>query len=540
MANTQLFVNINAPTVESGLVRGLTDNTPVSFPELVLGDSRSYDLYFVDGQGNYVSWSGNASYIPELAIGACGYPTGGTFTLSFGGYTTSALAWNATASQVQTALQALTSIGANNCTVTGQGPNYFVVTFVGTLAAAPQALITVNFSSLTPASNCNVFTLAAGQASPATNAVQVLNFAINPISFSNSFTTITNGWTGQLSTATVAALAAFAAAGASLSEIFQVSVLDPTGISTTYVKTPVTIECTIINPSAYAGTNQPTLATQAALSAAVLGLNNFTQETLASSATGNTNVTRGATSRHHVAVVTVTGTAGTRTFSLLTSNSPNAGDVILVRFNNPTTAGIVLEVHNATSGGTLLATTTTTGSGRPFWMLFEWSGTAWVDIFDSAALLSNNENLSSIASPIAGRLSLKGLFATQATKNTAFTIGSGEDGTYYSVTTPSGAVLATLPNAATVGAGFLVCLQKTDSTTNAVTTSPATATLAGPEHGVDEQWCQLGGRAAEQSYSVGNHYRAGGFELVQHHRTDGRHKHHARRATHRERRHAGV
>ena len=478
MANTQLFVNINAPTVESGLVRGLTDNTPVSFPELVLGDSRSYDLYFVDGQGNYVSWSGNASYIPELAIGACGYPTGGTFTLTFGSQTTSALAWNATASQVQTALQALSSIGSGNCTVTGQGPNYFVVTFVGALAAAPQALITVNFSNLTPASNCNVFTLVAGTASPPVNAVQVLNFAINPISFSNSFTTITNGWTGQLSTATVAALAAFAAAGASLSETFQVSVLNPSGISTTYVKASVTIECTIINPTAYAGTNQPTLATQAALSAAVLGLNNFTQQTIAASSAGNFNVTPATTSRLHSALVALSGAAGTYSFSLVSSGSQNAGDKIFVVFNTPATAALVLNVYNASTSGTLLATVTTTVDQEQFFMVFEWNGTAFVLDFNSASLLAKVGNLAGISSPIAARLNLKALFATSTTKNTAFTIGSGEDGTYYGITTPSGAVLATLPSAATVGAGFLVCLQKTDSTTNAVTTSPATATLS--------------------------------------------------------------
>src|SRR5260370_13519041 len=50
-----------------------------------------------------------------------GGPTGGTFTLTFGGNTTSALNWNCTAAQMQTALQALASIGANNALVTG-GP----------------------------------------------------------------------------------------------------------------------------------------------------------------------------------------------------------------------------------------------------------------------------------------------------------------------------------------------------------------------------------------------------------------------------------
>src|SRR5436853_3648613 len=44
--------------------------------------------------------------------------TGGTFTITFGAQTTSALAFNATAAQVQTALEALSSIGLNNVLVT--------------------------------------------------------------------------------------------------------------------------------------------------------------------------------------------------------------------------------------------------------------------------------------------------------------------------------------------------------------------------------------------------------------------------------------
>jgi YD repeat-containing protein len=48
-----------------------------------------------------------------------GGPTGGTFTLSFGGQTTAAIAYNATAATVQAALQALSTIGAGNVLVAG-------------------------------------------------------------------------------------------------------------------------------------------------------------------------------------------------------------------------------------------------------------------------------------------------------------------------------------------------------------------------------------------------------------------------------------
>lgn len=65
-----------------------------------------------------------------------GTPTGGTFTLSFRGQTTTAIAYNAANTAVQTALQGLSTIGSGNATVTGgPGPaTPYVVTFAGTLA----------------------------------------------------------------------------------------------------------------------------------------------------------------------------------------------------------------------------------------------------------------------------------------------------------------------------------------------------------------------------------------------------------------------
>lgn len=83
-----------------------------------------------------------------------GSPTGGTFTISLGGFTTAAIAWNATAAAVQSALEALTSIGAGNVVVTG-GPlpaTLLTVTFRKGLAATNVAQLT-SASSLTGGSS---------------------------------------------------------------------------------------------------------------------------------------------------------------------------------------------------------------------------------------------------------------------------------------------------------------------------------------------------------------------------------------------------
>lgn len=73
-----------------------------------------------------------------------GTPTGGTFTLTFSGQTTASIARNATAAQVQTALEALSNIGAGNVVCAG-GPfpgSAVTVTFTGELASTNVAQMT--------------------------------------------------------------------------------------------------------------------------------------------------------------------------------------------------------------------------------------------------------------------------------------------------------------------------------------------------------------------------------------------------------------
>lgn len=83
-------------------------------------------------------------------ITGTGPPSSGTFTLSFGGQTTAAIAWNASAATVQAALELLTNIGSGN--VLGAGgalPGTPVtITFQGALAATDVPLMTANNGSL--------------------------------------------------------------------------------------------------------------------------------------------------------------------------------------------------------------------------------------------------------------------------------------------------------------------------------------------------------------------------------------------------------
>lgn len=450
----QLFVNIAASSISSALVRSVTDMSPVSFPELVIGDGRTYELYLVDGLGGYATFSGDASYIPYIAIGDCGYPTGGTAVWTFGANSTAALAYNISPAALQTALQGLASIGSGNVNVAGVAGKYYTVTFTGTLGSLPQPEITVNFAGLTPASTIEISTLVEGSASPATNEVQLATLALNPITFADDWAAITNGWTGSLSTRTLEVFQAFVEAGGTIDDVFQVTIADPSGVRATYLKVPASIQCTIIDPESFAGADKPLLATQAALNAAVLGLNNFTRESISSSATGNSNVTRPSTSRHHTAVIAVTGTAGTRTFSVLTASSPNAGDTVFVVLNPAAVVGIVMEVRNATSSGTLISSITTTGNAQAYFVALNYTGSAWQLDFSSDTI-SGGGTVTSVGlalpailtvsgSPVVGSGTLTAVLATQSA-NLVFAgpaTGSAAAPTFRSL------VAADLPNTA--------------------------------------------------------------------------------------------
>ncbi len=79
----------------------------------------------------------------EQTVTLAGQTTGDTFTMTFGGETTVAISATANAATVQSALQALSTIGSGNCSVTDTGGGSpYTVAFVGSLAQQDVALMT--------------------------------------------------------------------------------------------------------------------------------------------------------------------------------------------------------------------------------------------------------------------------------------------------------------------------------------------------------------------------------------------------------------
>ena len=130
-------------------------------------------------------------------LSVAGAPTGGSFTLTFGGQTTAAIPFNTTAVNVQGALTALSSIGAGNVVCAG-GPlpaSSVTVTFAGRLAPGAQQPIALGANNLTGGTNSTP-AIAHTTTGETVADVQTLSIANSP---TNGSFTLTFG--GQTTTA---------------------------------------------------------------------------------------------------------------------------------------------------------------------------------------------------------------------------------------------------------------------------------------------------------------------------------------------------
>ena len=101
----------------------------------------------------------NVNEVQTVTISA----TGGTFTLTCSGQTTTAIAWNAAATAVQSALEALSNIAVGDVSVAGANGGPYTVTFGGALGNQNVAALTGSGASLTGgAGTVTIATTTAG------------------------------------------------------------------------------------------------------------------------------------------------------------------------------------------------------------------------------------------------------------------------------------------------------------------------------------------------------------------------------------------
>ncbi|MEO1615854.1 MAG: tandem-95 repeat protein [Planctomycetota bacterium] len=128
-------------TVVNGPLNGMAIGTPIAVE--FINDLAAKDIQDLTSDSSLLI--GNE--IQTLTIDP--RVVGGSFTLEFGGETTAAIAWNASAADIQNALRALTTIGARGVSVSGTDlVSGMTIEFTGDLGDSDVALLTIGTEDL--------------------------------------------------------------------------------------------------------------------------------------------------------------------------------------------------------------------------------------------------------------------------------------------------------------------------------------------------------------------------------------------------------
>jgi hypothetical protein len=177
-------------TTNRRLATSLTNFTPAAPPRFVKGDNGPINLYFLEATGNIstpfsvVDMTGSSV---KFGVGTrTGVPTSGTFTLSFGGETSGAIGYSATAGAISSALNslsAITSIG--KVSVDGSMGSNFIISFN---SAGTRSAITANVSHLIPTASALIDERLAGDATTA--EIQELQLRLAPAAYQPTWTDV--------------------------------------------------------------------------------------------------------------------------------------------------------------------------------------------------------------------------------------------------------------------------------------------------------------------------------------------------------------
>ena len=187
-------------TTNRRLATSLTSLAPATTPRFVKGDNGAINLYFLEATGNITSPFNVIDYTGtsvKFGVGSrTGTPASGTFTLSFGGETSGAIGYSATAGAISSALNSLSTItAAGSVAVDGTMATNFVVSFN---SAGTQSAITGNFARLIPTTTALIDERIAGDA---TNAeIQELQLRLAPAVYEPTWTDLGTAMTVSIAT----------------------------------------------------------------------------------------------------------------------------------------------------------------------------------------------------------------------------------------------------------------------------------------------------------------------------------------------------
>jgi hypothetical protein len=187
-------------TTNRRLATSLTSLAPATTQRFVKGDNGAINLYFLEATGNVsapfnvIDYTGTSV---KFGVGSrTGTPASGTFTLSFGGQTSGAIGFSATAGAISSALNSLSIItAAGSVSVEGTMATNFVVSFN---SAGTQSAITGNFARLIPTTTALIDERIAGNA---TNAeIQELQLRLAPAVYQPTWTDLGTALTVSVAT----------------------------------------------------------------------------------------------------------------------------------------------------------------------------------------------------------------------------------------------------------------------------------------------------------------------------------------------------
>lgn len=182
------------------LATSLTSLAPATAPRFVKGDNGQINLYFLEATGNVsapfnvVDMTGTTV---KFGVGTrTGIPASGTFTLSFGGETSGAIGFSATAGAISSALNSLSAItSAGSVSVDGTMATNFVISFN---SAGTQSAITGNFARLIPETSALIDERLAGNATTA--EIQELQLRLAPAVYQPTWTDLGTALTVSVAT----------------------------------------------------------------------------------------------------------------------------------------------------------------------------------------------------------------------------------------------------------------------------------------------------------------------------------------------------
>ena len=182
------------------LATSLTSLAPATAPRFIKGDNGAINLYFLEATGNVsapfnvVDMTGTTV---KFGVGTrTGIPASGTFTLSFGGETSGAIGFSATAGAISSALNslsAITSIG--KVSVDGTMATNFVISFN---SAGTRSAITADVSHLIPTTSALIDERLVGDATTA--EIQELQLRLAPAVYQPTWTDLGTALTVSVAT----------------------------------------------------------------------------------------------------------------------------------------------------------------------------------------------------------------------------------------------------------------------------------------------------------------------------------------------------